>query len=138
MIQEIIDGHMILMAQAKVTKSHGFVSPTGVTPGSGSSAGHTALKFGGPNHSGDCGGGYSENGECCCWYDLGIRANGDLQFQIERPHPDNTDFDPGGAQLFDNVGHEMEGNDTGLKDCCLSNQDRRDSGRRWNSYQILY
>jgi len=92
-----------------------IISPTGVTPGTGGSAGHTALKHGGPNHSGDCGGGYMEDGSCCCWYDIGIRANGDLQFQIERPHPSNSDFDPGGAQLFDNVGHEMDGHDTGLK-----------------------
>src|SRR5262245_45873021 len=68
-----------------------IISPTGVTPGTGGSAGHTALKHGGPNHSGDCGGGYSEDGTCCCWYDIGIRANGDLQFQTERPHPSNHD-----------------------------------------------
>ena len=88
-------------------------TPSGVTGGTGGSSGHTALKHGGPNHSGDCGGGYSEGGTCCCWYDIGIRANGDLQFQIERPHPSNSDFD--GHPLFDNVGHEMEGHSTGLK-----------------------
>ena len=92
-----------------------ITTPTGVTGGSGSSSGHTACKLGGPNHSGDCGGGYSEGGTCCCWYDIGIRANGDLQFQTERPHPSNHDFDPGGMALLDTVGHPMEGHSTGIK-----------------------
>ena len=37
-----------------------------------SSNGHTAMKLGGPNHSGDCGGedNEKEGGQCCCWYDI--------------------------------------------------------------------
>ena len=79
-----------------------------------SSGGHTAMKLGGPNHSGDCGGGYKENGSCCCWYDLGIRQNGDIQVQIERPHPDNTDMDCDDCTMT-NIGMGMQGHWIGIK-----------------------
>ena len=76
------------------------------------SGGHFALKHWGPNHSGDCG--FSEGGDCCCWYDTGIRANGDVQTQIERPHPNNDDWDCPTCTM-DNVGKGMDGNTIGLK-----------------------
>jgi predicted phosphodiesterase len=75
---------------------------------------HFAMKHGGPNHSGDCD--HTEGGSCCCWYDTGIRENGDIQLQIERPHPNNDDFDLPSSQLFiNNIGKGMAGNDIGLK-----------------------
>jgi predicted phosphodiesterase len=80
-----------------------------------SSDGHFALKHWGPNHSAPCG--YQEDGDCCCWYDTGIRANGAVQFQVERPHPSNT---PGNNYfnvpfLMNNIGKSMNGNSIGLK-----------------------
>ena len=72
------------------------------------------MKHWGPNHSGDCG--HSEGGDCCCWYDTGIRVNGDVQLQIERPHPSNDDFTlPSSQQFITNVGKGMQGNSIGLK-----------------------
>lgn len=76
--------------------------------------GHMAMKHWGPNHSGNCG--QTESGSCCCWYDTGIRANGDIQLQIERPHPHNEDFTE--TTLIDNIGKGMEGNVIGLKWVC--------------------
>jgi Calcineurin-like phosphoesterase len=73
--------------------------------------GHFALKHWGPNHSGDCG--HSEGGDCCCWYDTGIRSNGDIQLQIERPHPSNEDFDA--TTTMNNIGSGMDGKTIGLK-----------------------
>jgi hypothetical protein len=80
------------------------------------SNGHTAMKLGGGNHSGDCGGNddLKEDGECCCWYDIGIRANGDIQTQIERPHPDNTDVDCDDCTMS-NIGMSMNNHWIGLK-----------------------
>ena len=86
---------------------------------SGANSGsHNASKMWGPNHSGDCG--HTEDGECCCWYDIGIRGNGDVQLQIERPHPSNDDFtlteDPVNGPLYkSNIGIPMEGNTIGHK-----------------------
>jgi predicted phosphodiesterase len=79
------------------------------------SGGHFAMKHGGPNHSGDCA--YSEDGACCCWYDTGIRSNGDVQFQIERPHPNNSSGNnPHNVPFFfSNIGKGMNGNSIGLK-----------------------
>ena len=76
------------------------------------SDGHFALKHWGPNHSGDCG--YEEDGECCCWYDVGVRANGDVQTQIERPHPHNEDW-PCPTCLVTNIGVSLNNNTVGLK-----------------------
>ena len=75
------------------------------------SGGHWAMKMWGGNHCGDCQ--YEEDGACCCWYDLGIRSNGDVQQEIERPHPSNDGFTKG--QLMDNIGTGMDGNTIGLK-----------------------
>jgi predicted phosphodiesterase len=78
------------------------------------SSSHFAMKHGGPNHSGDCD--HTEGGSCCCWYDTGIRVNGDVQLQIERPHPNNDDFSlPSSQQFIQNIGKGMEGNSIGLK-----------------------
>jgi hypothetical protein len=76
------------------------------------SGGHFALKHWGPNHSGDCG--HTEGGDCCCWYDTGIRANGDVQTQIERPHPSNDSWNCPQCTMS-NVGKGMDGNTIGLK-----------------------
>ena len=80
------------------------------------SNGHTAMKLGGPNHSGDCGGHpeLKEGNECCCWYDIGIRANGDIQTQTERPHPDNQDVDCDDCTMS-NIGMSMNNHWIGLK-----------------------
>ena len=88
-----------------------FVKVSGMT-----SNGHTAMKLGGGNHSGDCGGNEDqmEDGSCCCWYDIGIRANGDIQTQIERPHPDNTDVDCDDCTMS-NIGMSMNNHWIGLK-----------------------
>jgi calcineurin-like phosphoesterase family protein/SMP-30/gluconolaconase/LRE-like protein/NHL repeat-containing protein len=75
------------------------------------SDGHCALKHWGGNHSGDCQ--YSESGSCCCWYDTGIRSNGAIQLQIERPHPNNDDFNA--STTMNNIGIGMNGNTIGLK-----------------------
>jgi hypothetical protein len=77
------------------------------------SSSHMALKHWGPNHSGSCG--HTESGSCCCWYDTGIRVNGNVQTQIERPHPSNDDW-PCPQCTTDNVGVAMgEGKFIGLK-----------------------
>lgn len=89
-----------------------------------SSGGHCALKHWGPNHSGDCG--YEESGECCCWYDTGMRHDGEVQLQVERPHPSNSSgyrfggqvgaADPVNGPLYmENIGQAMDGNTIGLK-----------------------
>ena len=78
------------------------------------SGGHCASKMWGGNHSGGCQ--HTEGGDCCCWYDIGIRANGDIQLQTERPHPSNHDFSvPSSMQFMDNIGKGMDGNTIGLK-----------------------
>ena len=76
------------------------------------------MKHWGPNHSGDCG--YTESGDCCCWYDTGIRSNGDVQLQTERPHPSNHDFSlttnaTNGPKYMNNIGKSMNGNSSVLK-----------------------
>jgi hypothetical protein len=76
-----------------------------------SSGGHCALKHWGGNHSGDCQ--YEEDGSCCCWYDTGIRSDGSIQLQIERPHPSNDDFNA--TTTMNNIGMSMDGNTIGLK-----------------------
>jgi len=76
-----------------------------------SSDGHCALKHWGGNHSGDCQ--YEESGSCCCWYDTGIRSDGSIQLQIERPHPNNDDFNA--STTMNNIGMGMDGNTIGLK-----------------------
>jgi predicted phosphodiesterase len=79
-----------------------------------SSSGHWALKHWGPNHSGDCG--FTEGGDCCCWYDTGIRSNGDVQLETERPHPSNHDFSlPSSQKFINNIGKGMNGNSIGQK-----------------------
>ena len=78
------------------------------TNASVSGDGHFAMKGWGPNHSG------SATGEECCWYDFGIRSSGEVQTQIEQPHPSNSDVTCPGC-LMDNVGVEMQGNIIGLK-----------------------
>jgi len=73
------------------------------------SGGHCAMKMWGGNHSGSIVGRQR-------WYDLGIRANGDIQTQWEGPHPTNHDFTPdSGEQLISNLGHGMDGQSVGLK-----------------------
>lgn len=79
--------------------------------GTNSSA-HMALKHFGGNHSGNCQ--YEEGGSCCCWYDTGIRHDGAIQTQIERPHPNNDDW-ACPTCLMSNIGIGMEGNTIGLK-----------------------
>lgn len=76
------------------------------------SGGHCALKHWGGNHSGDCQ--YEEDGSCCCWYDTGIRADGSIQTQIERPHPSNDDFTCSTCAM-NNIGVGMDGKTIGLK-----------------------
>ena len=49
-----------------------------------------------------------------CWYDTGIRANGDIQTQIERPHPSNSDWSCPECTMS-NIGKGMDGNSIGLK-----------------------
>ena len=82
-----------------------------LTVGSISSGGHFACKLWGPNHSGSCG--HTEGGDCCCWYDLGVRQNGDIQQQTERPHPNNHTFNKG--KVLQNIGRGLGGQTTGLK-----------------------
>ena len=53
----------------------GYLTVTGMQGGS-----HIGLKMGGPNHSG---------GKECCWWDGGLRRNGDAYLEIEYPHPTN-------------------------------------------------
>ena len=79
------------------------------------SGGHWALKMWGGNHCGSCQ--YEEDGECCCWYDLGIRSGGDVQLEIERPHPSNDSFSvpSGGTNPITDIGVEMDGSTIGLK-----------------------
>ena len=79
-----------------------------------SSGGHMALKHWGPNHSGSCGN--EEDGSCCCWYDTGIRENGDVQTQIERPHPHNENWSCPECTTS-NIGIAMEDGYIGLKWC---------------------
>lgn len=67
--------------------------------------GHTAMKMWGGNHSGS---GTSDNR----WYDIGIRANGDVQTEWEGPHPDNHEF-PCSTCTMTNIGVGMEGNTIG-------------------------
>ena len=76
------------------------------------SSSHMALKMWGPNHSGSCG--YQESGDCCCWYDLGIRYNGDVQTQIEREHPNNHTWTCTECTMS-NIGMVMDGNTIGLR-----------------------
>ena len=90
---------------------YGYECTMYLTCGNVGSDGHFAMKCWGPNHSGDCG--HSEGGDCCCWYDIGVRANGDIQQQIERPHPNNDDFNKG--RLIANMGRGLDGETTGLK-----------------------
>ena len=71
--------------------------------------GHFAFKHFGPNHS-DC-----NNPKKCAWYDTGIRQNGDIQLEIERPHPDNEDFRLGDELKIKNIGKGMSNNTIGLK-----------------------
>lgn len=78
------------------------------TNASVSGDGHFAMKGWGPNHSG------SATGEECCWYDFGIRENGDVQTEIEQPHPSNSSVPCPGC-LMDNVGVSMAGSIIGLK-----------------------
>lgn len=106
---------------ANVINITGGYEATGIFTFTGvGSDGHWALKHWGPNHSAPCG--HEEDGECCCWYDCGIRANGDVQLQTERPHPENHDFeldlDPVNGPLYmSNIGASMDGNTIGLKWC---------------------
>jgi hypothetical protein len=81
------------------------------------SSSHWALKHWGGNHSGDC---VEFDGGCCCWYDTGIRVNGEVQLQTERPHPSNHDFNltfnaTSGPLYMTNIGKSMNGNTIGLK-----------------------
>lgn len=73
--------------------------------------GHWALKHWGANHTAPCP--HKEGGSCCCWYDTGIRSNGDVQLQIERPHPHNSDFKE--PLIISNIGTTMNGHTIGLK-----------------------
>lgn len=78
------------------------------------SGGHIAAKLWGPNHTSPCG--YEESGDCCCWYDYGIRENGDIQLQTERPHPSNHNHSvPSSMQFMDNIGVSMDNRTIGLK-----------------------
>jgi predicted phosphodiesterase len=90
---------------------YGYELTMYLTVGSISSGGHFACKMWGPNHSGSCG--HTEGGDCCCWYDLGVRANGDVQQEIERPHPSNDSFNKG--KVMQNIGRGIGGQTTGLK-----------------------
>ena len=93
---------------------YGFEATMILTFDGVSGDGHFAMKLWGPNHSAPCG--HEESGDCCCWYDLGIRSNGDVQTQIERPHPSNDDFNlPASQQFITNIGKSMDGNTIGLK-----------------------
>lgn len=66
--------------------------------------GHFAMKIGGPNRSG---------GKECCWWDHGIRSNGDTQTQTEKPRPNNHTYKP--PLKIKNIGKQMDGNMIGLK-----------------------
>ena len=78
------------------------------------SGGHIAAKLWGGNHSGGCQ--HTEGGDCCCWYDYGIRANGNIQTQTERPHPNNhTHTLPTSMRFMSNIGIGMEDNWIGIK-----------------------
>ena len=76
-----------------------------------SSDGHIGLKHWGPNHSGSCG--HSEGGDCCCWYDCGLRENGDVYQEIERPHPNNDGWNKG--KVLQNIGRGLGGQTTGVQ-----------------------
>lgn len=107
------------------------------------SGGHYALKHWGPNHSAPCG--YEESGECCCWYDTGIRADGTVQLQTERPHPSNHDFTLSfnastGPLYKQNIGQAMDGNDIGLKWIfypILQNGNADNGGMRLKMYSCI-
>lgn len=78
-----------------------------VKKGSMCNGGHIGLKHGGPEHKGDCGGCLKLNGSNCCWWDSGIRDDGTVYMEIERPHPHNS-----GTKTYGNIGTHL---DTGKK-----------------------
>lgn len=74
-----------------------FQIPQGAMCGGG----HIGLKHGGPNHTPPCD--YQTLGACCCWFDTGIRDNGTVYTEIERPHPHNT-----GTKMYGNIGSRLD------------------------------
>lgn len=87
-----------------------------VKKGSMCNGGHIGLKHGGPEHKqcsdsdkiscGSCHSNCSGKG-CCCWWDTGIRDNGTVYAEIERPHSCNIN-----SKTFGNIGTRL---DTGKK-----------------------
>lgn len=90
---------------------NGYQTCAYLTLGSNASDGHIGMKLWGGHHSSDCG--YEESGSCCCWYDLGLRSNGDVSVQNERPHPNNNSFDLG--IVLDNIGRGIGNATTGVQ-----------------------
>jgi hypothetical protein len=63
--------------------------------------GHIGLKHGGPEHTSPCD--YKFDGDCCCWWDSGIRDDGTVYMEIERPHPNNS-----GTKTYGNIGSHLD------------------------------
>ena len=132
----------------------GYEATVYLTPQGTNSSAHVALKHWGGNHCGSCQ--YEEGGSCCCWYDTGIRHDGAIQTQIERPHPNNDDWACPSC-FMSNIGVAMEGNTIGLKWMIYPIQDNGDvdnggvkikmwvdtsgydtNGRPKNNWRIVY
>ena len=65
------------------------------------SGGHIGLKHGGPNHTPPCE--YKLGSACCCWFDSGLRDDGTVYMEIERPHPKNS-----GTKYYGNIGRRID------------------------------
>lgn len=81
-----------------------------VPKGSMQSGSHIGLKHGGPNHGSDCQ--HKQSGPCggsgcCCWWDGGLRRNGDSYLEVEGPHPNNCK-----EKMFGNIGRPIDNGET--------------------------
>ena len=77
----------------------GYFTATGMQGGRDGS--HIGLKMGGPNHSG---------GRECCWWDGGLRRNGDSYLEIEYPHPTNKN-----TKYHKNIGRNIDAGLLGIR-----------------------
>lgn len=85
-----------------------FSVPKGSMQGSSckTNGSHIGLKHGGPHHTPSCG--YQTKGvcggnTCCCWWDTGLRQNGDVYVEIEHAHPNNCR-----TQCLGNIGRAID------------------------------
>ena len=81
----------------------GYLTATGMQSGS-----HIGLKMAGPNHSGSCG--FKLGGSCCCWWDGGLRRNGQAYLEIEYPHPKNSK-----TKMLGNMGRNIDAGMLGIR-----------------------